>query len=358
MRYSHFRVLQSLMCSLSLFLMFSGPGVQPVQAQTSQPPGKQPFGIVIHGGAGAPDKKLMTKEKEAEYHAKLNEALDAGHAILAGGGTSLDAVAAAIVVLEDSPLFNAGKGAVLNIEGKIELDASIMDGRTAAAGAVTCVKETRNPILLARLVMDKTPHVMLAGEAADVLARKHGLQQVPNKYFETEHRREAWERAKEKEKKPATDKADPTRGDARDNSVVEDGGFGTVGAVALDKHGNLAAGTSTGGRLNKMVGRVGDTPIIGAGTYAKNTTCAVSGTGHGEYFIRTVAAHSISALMEHQKVDVKTAAKAAVDEIEKLGGSGGVIVIDKNGRIAPPFNTPGMHRGYKLNDEPAKTEIW
>ncbi|MFN7141367.1 MAG: isoaspartyl peptidase/L-asparaginase family protein, partial [Limisphaerales bacterium] len=252
---------------------------------------KHPFGIVIHGGAGAPDRKEMTKEREAEYHTVLKEAIEAGHSILARGGTSLDAVTAAIIVLEDSPLFNAGRGAVLNTEGKIELDASIMDGKTTAAGAVAGVKETKNPILLARAVMEKTPHVMLAGDATDRFAREQKLTRVPNKYFETERRREAWERLKKKESKPSQ----------RSSAVYdsETAGFGTVGAVALDQHGNLAAGTSTGGRINKMVGRVGDSPIIGAGTYANNETCAVSGTGHGEYFIRRVAGHTVSAQMEY-----------------------------------------------------------
>lgn len=346
---------RNLIPALPLFLVAIGFTFF-AMAQSPLASSKRPFGIVIHGGAGAPDKKLMTQEKEAEYHAKLKEALEAGHAILERGGTSLDAVTAAIVVMEDSPLFNAGKGAVLNYEGKIELDASIMDGRTSAAGAVTGVKETKNPILLARVVMEKTPHVMFAGQATDFLAREHGLQQVANKYFETERRRESWERAKEKESAP--DKNNSDRSDATQFSDSDDNGFGTVGAVALDRHGNLAAGTSTGGRLNKMAGRVGDSPIIGAGNYANNKTCAVSGTGHGEYYIRTVAAHSISALMEHQKRDMKKASEIVLREIEKMGGSGGFIAIDKKGRIALPFNTPGMYRGYKLNGDNAKVEIW
>ncbi|MBA4150374.1 MAG: isoaspartyl peptidase/L-asparaginase [Verrucomicrobia bacterium] len=332
----------------------------PLMAQTPNTSEKKPFGIVIHGGAGAPDKQQMTKEKEAEYHAKLKEALQAGHTILERGGTSLDAVAAAITIMEDSPLFNAGKGAVLNFVGHAELDASIMDGSTSASGAVAGVKETKNPILLARAVMEKTSHVMLAGEGTDLFAREQGLPRVPNEYFITDRRREAWQRLKDKEKenKTAPNNKTSDRSDAPQIPDSEETGFGTVGAVALDRDGNLAAGTSTGGRLNKMVGRVGDSPIIGAGNYANNKTCAVSGTGHGEYFIRTVAAHTISVLMEHRQRDVKTATETVLREIETMGGSGGIIAIDKEGRVALPFNTPGMYRGYQLNGAEANVAIW
>lgn len=352
MQHSHLRVIRIVVPALFWLGVAAGWPVPMAAAQTSTPAAQPPYGIVIHGGAGTMDKEQMTPEREAEYRAKLTEAVQAGHVILEKGGTSLDAVVAAVTVLEDSPLFNSGRGAVLNRAGKIELDASIMEGRTLAAGAVTGVTETRNPILLARAVMEKTPHVMLAGAGAEAFAREQGLPRVPNSYFETERRRRAWER--ENQKAPGA----PERGAARRTMESAETGFGTVGAVALDQHGNLAAATSTGGRLNKLPGRVGDSPIIGAGNYANNRTCAVSGTGHGEFFMRTVAAHRVSALMEFQQQDVQTAASTVLREIESLGGTGGIIAIDRRGRVALPFNTPGMYRGHRLNDAAAVVKIW
>ena len=299
------------------------------------------FKLVIHGGAGTILKSRMTDEREAAYRAALAEALQTGHAVLKRGGSSLDAIEATIKVLEDSPLFNAGKGAVFTSEGTNELDASIMDGATLKAGAVAGVKRIKNPISLARLVMEKSPHVMMVGEGAESFARQNGIEWIDPKYFYTEERWKQLEEAKRKEKQ----QSDPDR---KTGSLTTDGEkFGTVGAVALDKNGNLAAGTSTGGMTNKKFGRVGDAPIIGAGTYANNSTCAVSATGHGEYFIRSVVAHDIAALMEYRGLSLKEAADLVVmKKLVKLGGEGGIIAIDKDGNHAMPFNSAGMYRGF------------
>jgi beta-aspartyl-peptidase (threonine type) len=303
------------------------------QASAPSPARAAQWGIVIHGGAGVIRKESLTPEKEAAYRAKLTEALQAGHAILAQGGTSLDAVGAAIRILEDSPLFNAGKGAVFNHDGQNELDASIMDGRTLRAGAVAGLHHVKNPIELARKVMEKSPHVMMVGDGAEAFAREQGLELVPAEYFRTEERWEQLQKALEKEKASR----DPATGEEK---------FGTVGAVALDQAGNLAAGTSTGGMTNKRYGRVGDSPIIGAGTYA-NARCAVSGTGHGEYFIRYTVARDICSRVEYLNLPLKEAADAVVmDVLVKAGGEGGVIAMDAQGQVAMPFNSPGMYRGY------------
>lgn len=334
----------------AVLLAATGFGTLTAMGQTSSSD-KPPFGIVIHGGAGTMDRNQMTTEREAAYRKELTEALNAGYAILERGGTSIEAVSAAIVILENSPLFNAGKGAVLNLKGKVELDAAIMDGNTLAAGTVTGVTETENPILLARAVMEHSPHVMLAGVGAEAFARQQKLPRVPNSSFQTERRRQEWERAKKSARSPAP------QGAHRSGSSDESS-FGTVGAVALDRHGNLAAGTSTGGRLNKMPGRVGDTPIIGAGTYANNRTCAVSATGHGEFFMRTVAAHAVAMRIEHGRTELKPACEAVLNEIHTLGGSGGVIAIDRHGRVATPFTTPGMYRGYRLHGGDNVVGIW
>lgn len=304
---------------------------------------ERPFRLVIHGGAGVILKENLSEEQEKAYRDKLKEALMVGHQILKDGGKSLDAVEAVIKILEDSPLFNAGKGAVFTSAGTVELDASIMDGSTLNAGAVAGLKHIKNPINLARLVMEKSPHVMMVGTGAEKFAEKQGISFVDQKYFFTERRWKQLEKEKSKERKSrlANKKA------ALDFSIVqEEQKFGTVGAVALDKTGNLAAGTSTGGTTNKKFGRVGDSPIIGAGTYANNQTCGVSATGHGEYFIRAVVAYDISALMEYKGLSLKEAAnKVVMDKLVKAGGSGGVIAMDKQGNIATPFNTPGMYRG-------------
>jgi L-asparaginase / beta-aspartyl-peptidase len=295
-------------------------------------------GLVIHGGAGTMEPGKMTAEREREYRAGLENALKAGFDVLKRGGSSLDATEAAVRVLEDDPHFNAGRGAVFTSAGTNEMDASIMDGRTLKAGAVADLRHIKNPISLARMVMEKTPHVLMVGEGAEKFAKEHGVQLVHQKYFFTRERWDALQKIK------AAEKAGPS-GEKR-FIVTEQDKHGTVGAVALDRHGNLAAATSTGGMTNKMSGRVGDSPIIGAGTYANNATCAVSGTGDGEYFIRTDAAHDVSALMEYRGKKLQDAAQMVIDKIGKLGGTGGIIAIDPNGDIALPFNTSGMYRGY------------
>ncbi|HET7779040.1 MAG TPA: isoaspartyl peptidase/L-asparaginase [Rudaea sp.] len=309
------RVVQALL--LSLCFTLSAMAAAPV--------------FVIHGGAGVIAKEV-TPEKEKAYRAELQRALEAGYAVLKGGGNGLDAVSKAIVIMEDSPLFNAGKGAVFNHDGKNELDASIMDGATLRAGAVASVHRVRNPILLARAVMEKSPHVMLVGDGAEEFARSIGVTLVDPKYFYTEQRwQQLQEALKEEQDKPAAGKAP---------------GHGTVGAVALDQQGHLAAGTSTGGMTNKRYGRIGDSPIIGAGTYA-NAKCAVSATGWGEYYIRANAAHDICARVEYKGEPIAQAAKEVVMEVvPKLGGDGGVIALDAQGNISTPFNTEGMFRGW------------
>ncbi len=296
--------------------------------------------LVIHGGAGSINKANMSSDREAAYREKLEEALRAGHAELEGGRSSVDAVIAAIIVMEDSPLFNSGRGAVMTSLGTVELDASIMDGKTRNAGAVASVKHVKNPIRLARAVMEQSKHVLLSGDGADAFAREVGMEIVPNEYFRTQRRLEQYERYKQEES-----------GDSGDSgSVMEDRAsrkYGTVGAVALDRDGNLAAGTSTGGTSFKKWGRVGDSPIIGAGTYAHNSTCAVSATGTGEYFIRGVLAFRISALMQYAGLSLSESAASVIHgTLTEMGGDGGVIGLDRQGNVAMPFNTDGMFRGY------------
>lgn len=313
---------------------------------------ERPFGLAIHGGAGVITRERLTPELEAQYRAELQKSLDAGYAVLERGGSALDAVVAAIRPLEDSPLFNAGKGAVLNADGICELDASIMDGRTLGAGAVAGVQRIKNPITLARAVMAKSPHVMFTGAGAERFAEQvGGIELVPNEYFQTEQRREELRRAQERE--------GPGAGKKRAALAAErEAKWGTVGCVALDRDGNLAAGTSTGGMTNKKFGRVGDAPIIGAGTYASNATCAVSATGHGEYFIRVGVARDIAAQVEYQRAPLKLAAENALAKVAALGGDGGVICLDREGNVAMPFNTPGMYRGARLSNGVATVEIF
>lgn len=300
------------------------------------------FAIAIHGGAGTILKENMTPELEAAYTAKLKEAVTVGYTILKNGGSSLDAVEKTINVLEDSPLFNAGKGAVFTNEGKNELDASIMEGKTLNAGAVAGVTNVKNPINLARAVMEKSEHVMFAREGAEVFAQQNGIETVDPSYFYTESRMKALERAKQRE---AVELDHDDAQTSNYDSFIKDSKFGTVGCVALDKEGNLAAGTSTGGMTNKRWGRVGDSPIIGAGTYANNKTCAVSSTGWGEYFIRGVVAYDIAAMMEYKQVSLNEAAKEVIqNKLTALGGDGGIIAIDNKGNIAMEFNTAGMYR--------------
>ena len=280
------------------------------------------FSIAIHGGAGTITRKNMTPEKENAYRSKLKETLNVGYSILNKCGTSLDAVEATIRIMENSELFNAGKGAVFTNAGTNELDASIMDGRNLKAGAVARVKTVKNPISAARKVMEETWHVMLSGDGADKFAKEQGLDIVDPNYFYTQRR---WDSLKK----------------------IQVEKHGTVGCVALDKHGNLAAGTSTGGLTNKRWGRVGDSPIIGAGTYANNQTCAVSGTGQGEYFIRGNVAYDVSAIMEYKGKSVGEAAQNVIRKLSDMGGNGGIITMDSKGNISMPFNTAGMYRGFR-----------
>jgi len=280
----------------------------------------------------------MTPEAEREYRAGLENALAAGDEILKRGGSSLDATEAAVRVLEDDPHFNAGKGAVFTSAGTNELDAAVMDGNTLKAGTVASLKHIKNPVSLARLVMEKSGHVMMDGKGAEVFAKENGVQLVDQKYFFTQERWDALQKIKEAEKSGGAG--------AKKFIITDQDRHGTVGAVALDQNGNLAAATSTGGTTNKRPGRVGDSPVIGAGTYANNATCAVSATGDGEYFIRAAVAHDASALMEYRGMSLKEAAQAALDRVAKLGGTGGLIAIDRQGNIALPFNTAGMYRGY------------
>ena len=288
--------------------------------------------IAIHGGAGVIARESMTPEREARYRAGLQAALDAGHAILARGGSSLDAVEAAVRVLEDDPSFNAGRGAVFTWDGRNELDASIMDGATRRAGAVAGVQHVRNPITLARAVMERSPHVMLTGAGAEDFALERGVELVPRSWFHTEHRWQQLERARRGEKAAVAEHA----------SIY----FGTVGAVALDREGRLAAATSTGGMTGKRWGRVGDAPLIGAGTWA-DAQVAVSATGDGEYFIRAGVAKDVAARVEYARQPLAEAARATIGTVGELGGSGGVIALDARGTVVFEFNSPGMFRGVK-----------
>jgi beta-aspartyl-peptidase (threonine type) len=306
---------------------------------------KDHFGIVIHGGAGTILKKNMSDSLEAAYEEKLSEAIKTGHAILEKGGTSLEAVTATINILEDSPLFNAGKGAVFTHDETNELDASIMDGKTLNAGAVAGVTRVKNPINLAKMVMTNSNHVMLAGKGAEVFAKDQGVELVDPQYFYTEKRFNSLQKLK-KRKQAELDTNKKTALLAED-PFMKDSKFGTVGCVALDKDGNLAAGTSTGGMTDKRWNRIGDAPIIGAGTYANNATCAVSSTGWGEYFIRAMVAHDISALMEYKGLSLQEAAELVIQKkVPDLGGDGGIVAIDNKGNIAMEFNTAGMYRAH------------
>lgn len=295
-------------------------------SQTKQD--KKEWALAIHGGAGNMDKTAFSQEDIQKYELGLNEALELGISLLEQGYPSLDVVEQVVRKLEDNPLFNAGKGAVFTNDGRNELDAAIMDGRDLNAGAVAGVGDIRNPISAARLVMEKSPHVMLVGKGASLYAAQNGIEIVDSSYFYTEGRWKSLQRALEKA-----------------------GKNGTVGCVALDKQGNLAAATSTGGMTNKRYGRVGDVPIIGAGTYANNNTCAVSATGHGEYFIRYTVAHDISALMEYKGLSLEEAAQLVVNgKLSNEAGNGGVIAVDKKGNIVLEMNSTGMFRGWASSD--------
>ncbi len=300
--------------------------------------------IVIHGGAGEGIKKgNFTESEEKAYTEALQKALKIGYEVLENGGNSLEAVEKTIIFLEDCPLFNAGKGSVLNSEGRPELDASIMEGKTLKAGAVAGVTTIKNPISAAKCVMEKSPHVMLIGKGAEKFAKMNNLTMVKPQYFITEKVMNEWKKSHVEKKK---------------SYVEPPSKYGTVGCIALDKYGNLAAGTSTGGMMNKRYGRVGDSPIIGAGTYADNNTCAVSATGHGEYYIRSNAAFRISALMQMKGLTLQDATQQTMDFIGQLGGTGGLIALDKNGNIYMTFNTEGMFRGYINADKKIEVSMY
>jgi len=307
--------------------------------------------LVIHGGAGAIARSKITAERELAYRQALTESLTAGHTILAAGGSSIEAVIAAIAALEDSPWFNAGKGAVFNHDGRNELDASIMDGATLMAGSVAGVTAIRNPIRAAHAVMTKSKHVMLIGQGAETFAAEQGLELANPAYFFTQHRWDQLQRAIAKEQILLDH-------DEESSLSGSDEKFGTVGAVALDCNGNLAAGTSTGGLTNKRYGRVGDSPIIGAGTYADNRSVAVSATGIGEMFIRIAAAFNTAAQVRLRQIPADQAANNTLAEIAAINGTGGLIVVDAHGNFAMRFNTSGMYRGTIGNDGIAWTGIF
>ncbi len=318
---------------------------------------QQKYVMVIHGGAGTILKKNMTPEKEAAYIAVLTAALKVGYAEIQSGKTSLDAVEKTIHILENDPHFNAGKGAVFTHDGRNELDAAIMDGKTLMAGAVAGVTTIKNPISAARAVMEKSEHVMMFGDGADQFAKEVGLDIVDPKYYWTKER---WDGLQEAKKADST-KAVLDHGSKKSGllgTINHDYKFGTVGCVALDKAGNLAAGTSTGGMTNKKYGRVGDAPIIGSGTYCNNETAGISCTGWGEFYIRNVVAKTISDLMEYKGLSVAEASKIALAKVEKMGGDGGLIAMDKKGNVAMPFNTAGMYRGTITADGKIEVNIY
>ena len=329
--------MRYLLCCFMLIAPLTAVSAEPAAAS------EHPIAIVIHGGAGTISRRDMTPQMDAQYRAALKQALEAGYAVLKQGGRSLDAVQAAIRVMEDDPLFNAGRGSVFAHNGKNEMDAAVMDGSNLKAGAVAAVEHIKNPIDLARLVMDKTPHVLLIGEGAEEFARSQGMPMMPASYFYTQRR---WD---ELQKALKAEKTGGPSASAEQYPGTTARGYGTVGAVALDRRGELAAGTSTGGLTNKYYGRVGDSPIIGAGTYANDSSCGVSGTGTGEYFIRLDLAKTISDLMLYKGMPLAQAADQLVmHDLVQLGGAdtGGAIAMDKDGGIAMPFNTEGMYRAY------------
>ncbi len=329
--------------ALTLLFVISCKQESTLETQNIQTePEKAQFSIIIHGGAGTIKRENMSQEKEVEYRKKLEDAICTEYNILKKGGSSLDAVQKTIIILENSPLFNAGKGAVFTYEGTNEHDASIMDGKNLNAGASAGTKTIKNPINLARAIMDNSPHVMLSGVGAETFAEEQGLEIVKPSYFSTEKKMKSLERVKVSKNNKVASFYDADLLDSK---------FGTVGCAALDKHGNLAAGTSTGGMANKRWGRIGDSPIIGAGTYANNNTCAVSSTGWGEFFIRGMVAHDISALMEYKGLSLKESAALVIQKkLPELGGDGGIIAVDKNGNMVMEFNTQGMFRAT-MNDK-------
>ena len=355
------KIVSFLMVALFIFLpvMTSAQRGSFAEIKQLQSPQNPKLGFMIHGGAGVIRRGDLSPEKEKAYRAKLEEAVLAGYKALQNGKSGLDAVQTAINLLEDSPLFNAGKGAVFTADGKNELDAAIMDGKTLNAGAVAGLHHVKNPINLARAVMEKSPHVMMIGDGAEQFAKEQKIELVPEKYFWTQERWDSLQKIikQEQEKEKAMKEGKKVSGvDLRTEPTNR---FGTVGAVALDKDGNLTAGTSTGGLTYKKYGRVGDVPIIGAGTYANNATCAVSATGAGEYFIRLGVAKDISALMEYRALPIQQAADMVIQQkLQNLGGDGGIIAIDKFGNMAISFNSEGMYRAYINGEGKPVVEIY
>lgn len=347
---------------LFLFVLFLLIGCNPPKKQdkatfTGLAEEKQTIALAIHGGAGTIKRENMTEEQEAKYRKILAQALNEGFSVLEAGGSALDAVMTAVKIMEDSPLFNAGKGAVFTHDGRNEMDAAIMDGKTKNAGAVAGITRVKNPITAAYAVMVNSPHVFLMGDGAEVFAQEQGLELVDPSYFRVEERYEQLLRILEQEKK-AKEQSIPMEKE-KEKLPSRDREFGTVGAVAVDQNGNLAAATSTGGMANKRYGRVGDVPVIGAGTYADNETCAVSATGHGEFFIMAVVGHEIAAQIKHGGKSLPEAAEDVVmNQLVEMKGEGGVIGIDRNGTITMPFNSQGMYRGYIREMGQGKTFIF
>jgi beta-aspartyl-peptidase (threonine type) len=341
-------MLQSLLVSLLVLAA--------VASIVSAAPPEAKVVLAIHGGT-AGDRAELTPELEQAVRADMRRALETGHAVLKRpDGTALDAVEAAVRVLEDSPHFNAGKGSVFTHEGRNEMDASIMDGSNLKAGAVASVTVIKNPITAARAVMEKTKHVLLMGRGAEVFAAKAGIETVDPAYFWTERR---WKQIEQVWQREAEEREKGNKQSRAGRGPLEEEPWGTVGAVARDGKGNLAAATSTGGRTNKMYGRVGDSPIVGAGTYAENGVCAVSGTGEGEYFIRYAACHDIAALMKYKGMSLEAAANEVIQhKLKPAGGEGGVVSIDANGNFAAPYNTPGLYRGYVTADGQVKVMLY
>ena len=355
--------MKSFFSTIIIFALLVLPISMPAQKgafggiKQLQGPQNPRLGFVIHGGAGVIKRGSMSPEKEKAYKAKLEEALLAGYKALQAGKSGLDAVEIAIRILEDSPMFNAGKGAVFTADGKNELDASIMNGKTLAAGAVAGLHHVKNPITLARAVMEKSPHVMMIGDGAEKFAKEQNIEIVDAKYFWTQERWDSLQKILLQEKEKSS--SPKSNGTSQIESESPYNKFGTVGAVALDKDGNLAAGTSTGGMTNKKYGRVGDAPIIGAGTYANNDSCGVSATGWGEFFIRIGVARDICALMEYRAMPIQSAADQVIKQkLQKLGGDGGVIGLDKFSNIAISFNSEGMYRAYINADGKPVVEIY
>ena len=323
--------------------------------------------LAIHGGAGTILRSEMTAELERDYRQALNNALSCGWEILQTGGDALDAVQASVVELENFPLFNAGRGAVFTHDAKNEMDACIMDGETGKAGAVAFVRNVKNPIKLARLVMGKTPHILLAGNGANEFAEQMQVEFAPDEYFFTDFRYQQFLKASQENViqldhagtvQSSKFKVQSSENDYLESKIRNPKSLGTVGAVACDANGNLAAATSTGGLTNKKFGRIGDTPIVGAGTYADNKTCAVSCTGHGEYFMQAVAAYDVAARMKYKNLSLVEAANETIEYLREIGGEGGLIAVDAFGNIAFPFNSEGMYRGFIKTDGELSVEIY